>query len=1711
MVKTSFGRFCNLLGIEYCSPGGEDSRDNLTGEEQCAALRLWGIDCADRQKETAALGRLRQDRWFRLIEPYLVVAVQAASIQVEIHLPEHLAGGRLRWVFSEEHGPTASGEILLGELSKGEERQFDQVSYLALVFQLDHRRPEPGYHRLELLIGDEHHGWVRGKSTVIVTPENCYLPPGLHGDARLWGISCELASVRSRRNWGIGDLTDLKNLLGWAAANGAASVAVSSLHYRSLFGERPDPLSPPSALRFFDPVYLDLQAVADFQECEEVANLVNEPAFQMHLTTLAEGAGVSRSQVVAVKTGIAKKLWHHFQESHLEPETGRGRHFRDFQEAGGASLAAFALYAALVDVYQAAEAGEEKRPVSRRTLPAVDSPEAADFAASHHQLLEYHCYLQWQLELQLAEVGQRSLELGLKIGLIQTLPVAMEPDGFTCWFQGSLFAQLYHGGRACRGAESVSPKAQPLSASAYESLIELLRVNMRYAGALRFSSAANYQELNRPKHNMSGGATALGMRLTPEVAGIIALESLRNRCQVICEDPGNLPPSLAETVHAMKFFTSMPGGFARNPQGAWLPASAHPEQAVVMAGWDDCCSLAAFWQGRDIGLLAARSPGSLTEVRESLIIARAADRAQLLVALSHEGLLPEGYDIDPATIPAMTPELVRAVHTFLLRSPAKIFLLNLADLQLPDRGGSPQTEEPPVLAGTGEPVGLDELFADEELPHLFWVFCQERAIGVIRPSAKLVDRQRRQGYSIPRCFYRLQFNSSFTFAHAAALVPYLRELGVSHCYASPCLKARPGSSHGYDIIDHASLNPEIGTRQEYEEFVAALDHNGMAQIVDMVPHHMGVGADNAWWVDVLENGQASAFAHFFDINWQTTGGELENRILLPVLGDYFGAVLEQGDLQLMFQADRGRFLIGYYEHLYPVAPETYPVILGHDLARLEARLGGEHEGFLELQSLIASLSTLPGRQETAAEPVAMRRRNKEVLKRLLARLCRENTEIAWFISENVVYFNGEPGRPESFDALEKLLARQAFRLAFWRVASDEINYRRFFDINDLAGICVERQDVFDQTHSLVLDLIATGKIDGLRIDHPDGLYDPKRYFATVQAAVSGTPPGAAAPDNPLPLYMVVEKILAEEEELPGDWLVHGTTGYDFSCLVNGLFIDRAAEQEITAGYHQFIGSQVDFPQLVHDCKRLIIRTAMAGEINVLSEYLHRLAKKSRYTQDYTLNSLREALTEIVAYFPVYRTYFTGEASSGSGRRSIELAVELAKGRHQAEETSIYSYIKSVLLLEGFGSQASLAGEKQPEVDFVMKLQQYTGPVMAKGVEDTAFYRANRLLSLNEVGGGLCRFGVSVDEFHARNQARRQLWPQAMLNTSTHDSKRSEDVRARINVLSEMPAEWNTALRRWHHLSRVGGGEVEEPRSWPSKNDEYALYQNLLGVWPLAEMSSEEGEDLRQRFTSVMLKMVREAKVHTSWLHQNQAYEEGVSDFVAGLLENRQFLDDFTAFHKKTSWFGMLNSLGQLLLKLTSPGIPDIYQGNEIWTFSLVDPDNRRPVDFARRRSMLGELQQAMGATGPTAETLDQLFHPPDDGRVKMYVLWRVLAFRRENPGLFAQGEYLPLQVSGSGQEHICAFARRYGEKVLIVAVPRLVARLVRHQVGRLPLGEEIWGDTRLHLPEVLQSLEYTNLLTGKNSLSPQGRVGFLGGELFDLFPLALLANQHGQA
>jgi len=1714
MEQSIFQQICELLAIApLCPESGEPLA--LPAESTRALLAAWGMAAGDEAAAQQALARLRRRRWQRLVSPVLVTGADASSVLFTVRLPGQALSRPLRWLFIEENGARQEGEVLAGELAVKEETELDGERYVALQLALE-LHPPAGYHQLRVEVSDGRGEILDGQCTLIITPPGCYTPPGLLQDARIWGISCHLDTIRSRRNWGIGDLTDLQQILNWAAENGAGTVAVSSLLRRRLPGN--EQLSPglPSSRCFLDPLYLDLESVADFQESQEVRTLVNDPVFQVRLANLREGGQVDYQEAAAVKQLIAEALWQHFQLNHLNPETERGWAFRHFQQTGGQRLFGFAVYEALQE-HSGQTAEQEGRLIpGPEKFPDPAAPELGAFAQARQSRIEFHQYLQWQLKLQLAEVGKRSMELGLKVGLCQNLPAGIDEQGFAAWQHPGLFGkglQMYDSGGS-RDCYPCGPPMLPaeLAELAFEPFIAMLRSNMRDAGALCLCSI---DMLERQLWKFTENEQAEEVCVAPPTAallGIIALESQRNRCLVIGEHRGELSDSFARELRGRGILLSRPGFFARDQQGGWLESAAYPAQSVVMASRDEACSLNTFWLGRDIGWLAALCSSFDNGERHNAVIARATDRAHLLVTLKQEELLPEGYDVDPATVPAMTPPLLHAVHFFLARTPARVFLLSLRDLPFETEQGMAPEQPLPVWCQRLS-TDLEGMTAREELQQFFRELCRERGVGVVRPSAPLADRRKRQRSAIPRSFYRLQFNRNFTFRQAAAIVPYLKELGISHCYASPYLQARPGSSHGYDIIDHASLNPEIGSREDYEEFVAALDRHGMAQILDMVPNHMGVGPDNRWWVDVLENGQASAYADFFDINWQSQE-ELKNRVLLPVLGDYFGAVLEEGELRLVFQPDRGSFFVSYYEHFYPVAPKSYPTVLSHDLQRLETRIGSQHEGLLELQSLIASFAGLPGREEISEERIEMRNRDKEVLKRLLARLCREVAEIAVFIEENVIYFNGEPGRPESFDPLEELLALQPYRLSFWRVASDEINYRRFFDINDLAGIRMERKEVFDHTHRFVLDLIATGKIDGLRIDHPDGLYDPAGYFRNLQTAVSGisleqrkiTTEEQSVHERQaaLPLYVVAEKILADFEQLPADWQVHGTIGYDFSCLLNGLFVDQSAEEELTAIYHRFIGRQIDFDQLVYDCKKLIIKSAMAGEINVLSVRLHRLAKQNRYTQDYTLNGLREALAEIVAFFPVYRTYFTADSPAASDRQYVELAVNRAKARQLAEDASIYDFVKSVLLLETAERQE--ASWKEAAVDFVMKFQQYTGPVMAKGLEDTVFYIYNRLLSLNEVGGDPRRFGVSLAAFHAANGARAAGWPYAMLNTSTHDSKRSEDVRARINVLAEMAGEWREALSRWRQMNHHRKKATEQGVA-PSANDEYALYQNLLGVWPLGEMSAADRDAFLDRFSEYMLKVVREAKVHTSWMNQNQAYEEAMRDFIRELLGgDQQFLKDFIIFQRKIAWFGMLNSLSQLLLKLTVPGVPDIYQGNEIWRFCLVDPDNRRPVDFDKRMGLLDGLGRLI--TDPSlspASRLQELLQNPGDGRVKMYTLWKTLAYRQENPELFERGSYFPLAAAGAGKEHLCVFCRSLEQRNLLVAAPRLIARLLNKDVSRLPIGREVWGDTVISLPDQLRNLCFVNILTGEQICGQEKDAGLAAADLFSQFPLALLA------
>ncbi len=957
---------------------------------------------------------------------------------------------------------------------------------------------------------------------------------------------------------------------------------------------------------------------------------------------------------------------------------------------------------------------------------------------------------------------------------------------------------------------------------------------------------------------------------------------------------------------------------------------------------------------------------------------------------------------------------------------------------------------------------------------------------------------------IPRATYRLQLNGGFTFKDATALVPYLSELGISHLYCSPYFKARPGSAHGYDVVDHNSLNPEIGTRRDLDELVATLRKHHMGHILDFVPNHVGImGADNAWWMDVLENGKASRFADFFDIDWSPPNPALAGKLLVPALGDPYGTILERGELVLKYEPELGSFAVFYFHHRFPIDPCTYPVVIERALAHF----GSPIPGLRELESLSAAFRNLPDRESTDPAAVIERDRDEEIHKQRLVELLNAHPELHAAVEAAAREIGGTPGNPSSFDALHELLERQCYRLAYWRVAADDINYRRFFDVNDLAALRMENEAVFESTHRLVLELLREGKLDGLRIDHPDGLYDPAQYFQKLQSK--------AREATHRDLYLLVEKITASFERLPTGWTVHGTTGYNFANLVNGLFVESRAKSRLDRVYRSFIGDYMEWADTAYESKVLVLRTSLAAELNVLANQLARIAQSDRHTRDFTLTNLRQALTDVIAAFPVYRTYVRDSASE-EDRRYIEWAIARARSRSSSTNIPLLDFVRSMLLAE----TSAIAEPYHAQVRaFARKFQQLTAPVTAKGVEDTALYRFTRLASLNEVGGEPETFGTSIRQFHADAQYRARNWPHEMLGSSTHDTKRSEDVRARINCLSEMPALWRKSIQRWSRMNRRRRKIVDDLPA-PGPHAEYLFYQTLLGTWPLSpptladdtQLLKAVNEDVftayRERIEEYMVKASREAKRRTSWANVNEEYENALRQFIRLSLETREgnpFPAEIGEFAHRISRFGYLNSLSQTLCKLTAPGMPDIYQGNEIWDWSLVDPDNRRPVDFTIRKRLLEEVRGWPAAD--LNDELDAALESVEDGRVKLHVIWTALQVRARQEKLFREGGYIPLKVSGERAMHLLAYARKRGEDVAIVAVPRLHVRLLSEK-HRFPHGEEVWGDTRIELPKKIAGTSFLNAMNRKTldvQASGEGRV-LMAATVFSNFPVALLTS-----
>jgi (1->4)-alpha-D-glucan 1-alpha-D-glucosylmutase len=971
-----------------------------------------------------------------------------------------------------------------------------------------------------------------------------------------------------------------------------------------------------------------------------------------------------------------------------------------------------------------------------------------------------------------------------------------------------------------------------------------------------------------------------------------------------------------------------------------------------------------------------------------------------------------------------------------------------------------------------------------------------------------MKRRETQPVYTPSATYRLQFNKSFTFEDAAGLVNYLDELGVTDIYASPFLMARPGSMHGYDVTDQSRFNPEIGDEASFLRLSAALQRRGMGLIADVVPNHMCIThPSNLWWWDVLENGPSSPFARYFDIDWHPPKEELVNKVLLPTLGDQYGRVLENQEIQIAY--GDGQFQVSVYGMPLPLAPRTWTMILEPAVAKLREKLGPEQEHVAELESIVTALSHLAGPTETDEAKVRERHREKEIVRRRLSALLETSVEAAESIHASLAEINGRRGEPRSFDRLERLLQSEAYRLSFWRVAMDEINYRRFFDINDLAAIRVEDPEVFSAVHKLIFDLVRQGHIRGLRVDHPDGLFEPEKYFRFLQdgckAWAAASKPEQPAMHNGMnrTFYIVAEKILSGNEPLRTEWAVEGSTGYGFLNLVNGLFVDRTKEKAFQQLYRRFTGWTAPFSDLLSDSKRLILQVAMSSELNVLSRRLDHISEQHRWSRDFTLESLRDGLREVLAAFPVYRTYVRSDQAEvdAEDRRQVNIAIREAKLRNPAISESVFDFIQSVLLLEHpNGVDDAQRAERQM---FALRFQQLSSPVMAKGVEDTAFYRYYPLASLNEVGGDPSRFGVSVNAFHRRNLIRREMWPNSMSASSTHDTKRGEDVRARINVLSEIPGEWYRAIRRWRDLNRAAKTRVDD-RHAPDSNEEYLLYQTLVGTWPVYPMNAEEHAAYIGRIDGYMQKALHEAKVHTSWVNPNSEYEQAVMKFVERVLEpcpGNLFLQELRQFQAPIARAGMYNSIAQLLLKIASPGVPDFYQGNDLWAFHLVDPDNRRAVDYDIRRQMLKSLREQ--ATRDRAELLDRLRENLCDGAIKLYITSQALRFRRDHRDLFTQGSYVALAAEGNRARHVVAFMRTRAKQNLLVLAGRFFLKLCNSH--NQPVGD-VWGNTTIALPKKAEHLNFRDVFTGEAIAAEQREDGlFLPlNKVFSRCPVALL-------
>ncbi|MBV9394991.1 MAG: malto-oligosyltrehalose synthase [Methylobacteriaceae bacterium] len=1608
-------RLANLLGI---APGYTDvhQNENLTPQEtKRAIIGAFGLDVSNASATRDSLASIEQMRR-ALVAPvitpdtYGTIPVRAA--------PET----KVEWQVALEDGGTREGRARVEHHDRG------------TVLWLDHL--PGGYHKLITRAGDSH-----AESLLIIAPQRCYQPEQLER-GRAWGLTCQVASLRGSDDIGIGNLTNVAELATAAGRHGASFLGLSPLH--ALFASDRSKISPysPSSRLFLDPLLIDLCRIPEFAGSRAAKLLEGESAAQ--IDHLRRAPFVDHAAVWAIQRRVLDALWQEVRSR------GATAEFEAFRRDEGDNLRLHAIFeSASEKLRQDGCTWLGEWPEAFRDHA---SPQVARFAQQNSDLVDFHEWLQFLADRQLAEAARDAASAGMEIGLYRDLAVGGDSGGSEVWAHPDRFAPALSIGAPpdLLGPEGQNwglPPFHPLAleAQGFAAFRALVRANMRHAGAIRIDHAFQLQRLFLIPRGQSAKDGAYVEYPFEASLAVLRLESHRNRCLVIAEDLGTAPEGFSDAIMRAGLLSYRILFFEHDNDGAFKPPDAYPRDALAALTTHDLPTFMGWWRGQDVDLretFGIFAPD--LAARERAL--READKVRLRQALEQQNLTSADDPGEPPLVGSIrylgrTPSILAAVQV-----EDATREMNQANMPGPDRGHPNWKRRLRLtlreIAAPGGPLA-------------------KTAAALALEGRGLRPEVSRLASPPPRATYRLQFHKAFGFDQASAILPYLAKLGISHVYASPIFQARPGSTHGYDSVDPTRINPELGGEAAFLRFSDTLAKHDLQLVLDIVPNHMGVGgADNPWWLSILEWGELSPHAHYFDVDWQRLGAH--GKLVLPFLGEQYGEALESGNLHLAFDAAQGAFSVWQYEHRFPISPLTYPDILDNALAIL-----GTSAISRDVLAIVGDLRSMAS--ETSARRRADFPVRAEGIKKRLARAARRDPALLRAIERAVEVLNGIKGRRESFEPLHELLEQQAYRLAYWRVAASDVNYRRFFDIDSLAGLRVEERDVFEASHALIFRLVREGRVHGLRVDHIDGLADPAAYVEALQGAVG---PG---------FYIVVEKILEPGERLR-EWPIAGTTGYDALTLLDGILVDRNAKGPFDRLYRVCTGRGEDFHEALRRAKLEILETSFASELEGLVSDAKRIADSDRRTRDATVNAIRTALSEIIAAFPVYRTYLTERhAAAAEDVEIIETSVAEAKAKSRLADPTVHDMIAGVLLERG-------TTPARPSRSLVSRLrrrfQQLTGPVMAKSLEDTLFYREVRFLVLNEVGGDPAAFGIDLNAFYAAQQERYEHQKNALIATATHDTKRGEDARGRLLALSEMPENWARLIETVERavLERFTDREVIDP------NDRYMLLQSFIGAMPLEAIQDTSApeiiESFRERLNAYVQKALREAKRHTSWINPNESYEASAREFIALLLDPAGApWAAIVPLAQELSARGMLNGLTRTILKSTLPGVPDFYQGTEFWDFSLVDPDNRRPVDYSARAAALSD-----------STDLADLIRGWADGRIKQRVMAILLADRAAAPELYSEGTFEPLAVRGAEAARLVAFKRQRQNDMLMVAVPRLLHR----QLAELdfPLGEAGWRDTRLGLPEG----RWRNLLTGSAFIS-NGEV--TASELLSDLPFAV--------